>query len=81
MVYIIFDNSFECDGYDSPSGIIVYISTNKDDAINHFDKYYANPPNSDKWCYQYKLIEYPDRFNACQYQECKVIKESSNDEE
>lgn len=65
MIYIIFDNSSEWDDYYSDSSSIKYVSTNKSEAINYFDKYfkcYDNYPN-EKYHYTAVLVEIEDGFN------------------
>lgn len=63
MIYIILDNSHEWDG--SLYSHIVYVGTNKDNALQVFHKYFDVTPNqpNEKWCYEYELWEYPDNYN------------------
>lgn len=65
MIYIIYDESYELDDYTYNGDRIVYLGTNKEDAIAHFEKYYGDTPNidSEKYCYEYSLCEYPDGWN------------------
>mgnify|MGYP003295958513 CR=1 FL=1 len=80
MIYIIFDQSYECDGYDYSSNIIKYISTDKEEAIAFFDKYFSNPLQNDKWHYEYELIEFEDGCNFFQQGKQTTLRHTCNDE-
>lgn len=81
MIYIIFDQSYECDGYDDSSNIIKFISTDKEAAIEFFNNHFTNPPESDKWFYHYILVEFEDNYNYIDNDTYKIILSSNNNEE
>lgn len=78
MIYIIIDTSYECDGYCDSKNKIIYVSSNREKAMEFFDKYYGSPPESDKWEYSYRLLEYPEGYSLLGEQEPNILKVSNN---
>lgn len=77
-IYAIYDTSFEWDDVET-SFEYVYFSTNKEDAIEYFNKYYGktNELPDDKHHYEYTLLEIPNGWTNHRYlmNECPDIKE------
>lgn len=79
-IYIIFNRSYECDGYDSPSNQIIFLSTDKNAALKEFDKFAASLQKSEKWHYEYELVEYIDDYSYFENNRLTVIKTATNEE-
>ena len=72
MIYIIWDESHEWEDYYNET-TIKYIGTDKERAINLFEKHFRsweeNP--DDKWHYIVRLVEYEDDVDY--YTDCKPV--------
>lgn len=78
-IYIIFNQSYECDGYDSPSNKVIFLSTDKEVALKEFDKLVSSLQKSEKWHYEYELVEYIDGYSYFENNHFTVIKNASNE--
>lgn len=77
--YIIWNCSSEWDDFYGESvPTIEYISCNKEDAIEYFDKTFGDTPNlsNDKWKYEYILEEWEDGYKRLEnFRDDNKIKE------